>query len=282
MVDIVSNDRYNHLVAATPRTRQLVVWDIRKTDRVLQKITDTSQSEIGAITASCDGRLILTAGSHVRAWGAEKAEENRNPAMGGKVDARSTANVSNRGGGEDGDGGGEDAAEGTMTPVYCIVSEAFNQIARIGMDGRVAVFDICTGKITLQFSSKQRDLTSVAVDSSGRRLATASHDGSVKTWNLNSGEELFKCPSSSLQEISCMAFLSKWDAPWPLACGGWDRVVTMYPGNHAPKVRYYRESLGSVLIVPLAPYALRTFEYGNRNTYTDIHLRTDRDHLIGT
>jgi len=59
-------------------------------------------------------------------------------------------------------------------------------------------------------------------------------------------------------------------------------VVTMYPGNHAPKVRYYRESLGSVLIVPLAPYALRTFEYGNRNTYTDIHLRTDRDHLIGT
>ncbi|EMI53450.1 serine/threonine-protein kinase [Rhodopirellula sallentina] len=59
-------------------------------------------------------------------------------------------------------------------------------------DGRVAILNADSGKAVLHLTGHTGPVTSLDWSSDGRRLATASVDGSVRVWDANTGVELLK------------------------------------------------------------------------------------------
>src|SRR5439155_24204333 len=58
-------------------------------------------------------------------------------------------------------------------------------IASGNQDGEVTVWDATTGQLRVAFPAHKRHIHSVAFDHDGRRLATASWDGTVRVWEFD-------------------------------------------------------------------------------------------------
>ena len=83
------------------------------------------------------------------------------------------------------------APQGHSHPLVSVLySSQFYLVISADELGLICVWDVRTGAQRLRFEHTAGKLTSMAFDSSGRRLVTGSADGHVRLWNFSSGELL--------------------------------------------------------------------------------------------
>ena len=86
-----------------------------------------------------------------------------------------------------------------------------------------------TGQQVCKFRvSKPALVTSCTLDASQRRLFTGAHDGSIRSWNFNSGVMLAQYQSMT-KELTSIVFLPhERFIHRPVVAAGWDKKVTMW------------------------------------------------------
>lgn len=107
-------------------------------------------------------------------------------------------------------------------------SSVFHQLVQVGVH-HCTVRNMVNGAQVCRFAiSRGHPVTTATLDQSERRLFTGAHDGSVRSWNFNSGVLL--CEFSKLnKEITSLLFLqTRRFIHRPLVGAGWDRNVVMW------------------------------------------------------
>jgi WD40 repeat protein len=94
----------------------------------------------------------------------------------------------------------------------------------LGVGGGVAVWDAQTGEEELSFPGHTGPVTSVAFSSDGERLATASHDRTVKVWDAQSGKEALTLKGHT-SAVNSVAFSPDGTR---LASVSWDGTVKVW------------------------------------------------------
>ena len=73
--------------------------------------------------------------------------------------------------------------------------------------------------------SKPAAVTACTLDASERRLFTGAHDGTVRSWNFNSGVMLAQYQSMSKELCSLIFLPPQRFIHRPVVAGGWDKQV---------------------------------------------------------
>ena len=84
-------------------------------------------------------------------------------------------------------------------------------------------------------------ITCVSLDSSGRRLITGSHDGSIKMWNFNNGQCLREFNyEHEPKEVSKLAFIGNDSSTkvQQIVSVGWDKCLYIWPDENEPIVSF--------------------------------------------
>ncbi|UJR35207.1 hypothetical protein I4U23_027974 [Adineta vaga] len=105
----------------------------------------------------------------------------------------------------------------------------FKQVISCTEHGVVRLWDFLTGRKVHEFQAHQgQAITSMALDTTERRLVTGSRDGSCAIWNVHNGQllKIFKKPHDSL-EITAVAFVVVNNNCSILAVG-WDKHVNVF------------------------------------------------------
>ncbi|KAJ1340618.1 hypothetical protein BSLG_004712 [Batrachochytrium salamandrivorans] len=108
-------------------------------------------------------------------------------------------------------------------------NSTFKQVVS-GCDGGVVnVWDALSGQKTFRFSNAhgKSEITAMAFDTSGRRLATGGRDGTIKIWNFNNGQLLQDLVKKDKTEVTGLAFVDMRDSIYFVATG-WNREITMF------------------------------------------------------
>lgn len=176
-------------------------------------------------------QCYLLYGSHARRWAISPVEGNLDarqgasqgaPAMGRESTEELQAKVLLDAGAGAG-AGGRARADDALQWLCVLYSAAFEYIVGVSVLGRVCVYSLRSGQMVVAFDAGSSSagtnaaearptaqaaqagrLTAAALDRLGRRLFTASMDGSLRTWNLSNGALLHEYPRLNL-EITCAA-----------------------------------------------------------------------------
>src|SRR5262249_50446164 len=69
----------------------------------------------------------------------------------------------------------------------------------------VQVFDVASGTVRLSLKGHERGVTGVVYSPDGRRLTTASLDGTVRRWNAATGQEVSRLEAGDTKPITALA-----------------------------------------------------------------------------
>ncbi|XP_036274689.1 EF-hand calcium-binding domain-containing protein 8 [Pipistrellus kuhlii] len=124
----------------------------------------------------------------------------------------------------------------TYSAPLCAVlySKVFKQVVSGSVTGVVSVWEIITGKRTVEFlvsRDQQVELTAMTLDEPERCLLTGSRDGTIKMWNYGTGECLLTFPNPDKVEISGIIHMNK-----VFYVSGWNKRITSYKFHKAKPV----------------------------------------------
>jgi WD40 repeat protein len=156
------------------RDHTLVLWNANTGtwERVLDEHADPARR----LAASADGRLVASGGEQntVRIWDVEAGVLRRNIQL-------QAAPIQ--------------AASVVTRRIGSVFSPDSRSLA-IPSGREVSVWDVSTGGLRFVLRGHISDLTSVVFSPDGARIASSSNDGSVRIWDVGSGEMLSIIPST--------------------------------------------------------------------------------------
>lgn len=131
--------------------------------------------------------------------------------------------------------------ESTVTCV--LFNKNFNCIISADEESTVHVWDINQNTLLFKFMEAHNGnrITAMSLDSSGRRLITGSHDGSIKMWNFSNGQCLREFNyDHEPKEVSKMAFIGNDSSTkvQQIISVGWDKCLYIWPDENEPIVSW--------------------------------------------
>eukprot|EP01052_Picozoa_sp_SAG31_P019768 SAG31_NODE_1457_length_8260_cov_2.805416_1_plen_660_part_00 len=178
---VVTNDAAQH-IASCDAQRSIRIWHIR-TFECLQTVVDKNvhppENAFTALLLDDTGGRLVAAGSYLSVWACDTpatkaAEAAKAPPV--------------------------DLAGLHDSKIICsLFSAKFQQVTTIDSSGGVVVhdYDQSTSRLirTCRFSvemghGEMANITAAVLDSNGSRLVTAATNGSIRLWNVNSGEQM--------------------------------------------------------------------------------------------
>lgn len=125
--------------------------------------------------------------------------------------------------------------ESTVTCV--LFNKNFNCIISADEESTVNVWDINQNSLLFKFMDAHNGnrITSMSLDSSGRRLITGSHDGSIKMWNFSNGQCLREFNyEHEPKEVSKLAFIGNDSSTkiQQIISVGWDKCLYIWPDEN--------------------------------------------------
>ncbi|XP_006144052.1 EF-hand calcium-binding domain-containing protein 8 isoform X1 [Tupaia chinensis] len=156
-----------------------------------------------------------------------------------------------------------------------LYSKIFKQVVSGCQEGMVSVWEIVTGKKTMEFSvsgAKLMELTAMALDESERCLLTGLRDGTVKMWNYNIGECLLTFPNPDQLEVSGIVHMNQ-----VFYMTGWNRRITYFMFHKTKPVLlcYQWQTFHSEDILSMAKYQnqfIGTSSYNGEILFWNINL----------
>ena len=87
-----------------------------------------------------------------------------------------------------------------------------------------------TGQLSAQLVHAHGDalITALAVDASKRRLISGAHDGTLKMWNVSSGECLKECLNPDATEVTDIAHVASAGGGRFVLATGWGRALSVW------------------------------------------------------
>ncbi|XP_051000777.1 EF-hand calcium-binding domain-containing protein 8 [Acomys russatus] len=144
----------------------------------------------------------------------------------------------------------------THNTALCAVlySKIFKQVVSGSLRGTVSVWDITTGKKSLDFivsGLQKTELTTMALDESERCLLTGLRDGTMQMWNYNTGECLHTFPNPDKAEISGIVHMNK-----VYYTTGWSKRITNFTFHESKPVLscYHWQTYHTEDILSMAKY----------------------------
>lgn len=94
--------------------------------------------------------------------------------------------------------------------------------ASAGVDRKIHLWEIQTGKELRQCVGHNDWISSVACSPDGQRIASASDDGTLRLWDVQGGNEILRCVGHK-EEVTCVEFFS--NGRFILSAGGGDGTL---------------------------------------------------------
>ncbi|KAG8462926.1 hypothetical protein KFE25_001699 [Diacronema lutheri] len=168
-------------------------------------------------------------------------------------------------------------------PSVVAYNAVFDVIVSADESSSLAVWKVETGACLGRFDRAHgtSKITSLAFDSSGRRLVSGAHDGSVRVWNFSSGECLRACvspPTDAVEVTGIVHIAPTRSRPGLFVTVGWSKALACFPDlpvraksvnlfpdsrepveTIAPSVRaqLHREDIACIAALPM-PTSLQT------------------------
>lgn len=119
-------------------------------------------------------------------------------------------------------------------PSLAVYNSVFGVIVSADESSSLAVWKVETGQCLGRFDRAHgvSKITSLAFDSTGRRLLSGAHDGSVRVWNFSSGECLRACvspPSDAVEVTGVLHVPPTKSRPGLFVSVGWSKALTCFP-----------------------------------------------------
>jgi eukaryotic-like serine/threonine-protein kinase len=99
--------------------------------------------------------------------------------------------------------------------------------------GEIAIYDIKTGKLTKSIKGHGEPIEAMAFHPDGKKLATASNDGTAKVWNLGDGKELFTLKGHT-GPVASIAYSADGKL---IATGGDDKTVKLWNADDGKEIK---------------------------------------------
>ena len=119
-------------------------------------------------------------------------------------------------------------------PSVVAYNAVFDVIVSADESSSLAVWKVETGACLGRFDRAHgtSKITSLAFDSSGRRLVSGAHDGSVRVWNFSSGECLRACvspPTDAVEVTGIVHIAPTRSRPGLFVTVGWSKALACFP-----------------------------------------------------
>ncbi|KAK2162660.1 hypothetical protein LSH36_94g03011 [Paralvinella palmiformis] len=207
IVDIVCNEKDQHLISLST-ARVIRIWDIH-TLTSLQVFTDNEErpgeKRVYAMLFSNKHDHLLTGSSVLDVWPLTRAVQ----------DTMQVPHTHDR-------------------PISQILfNTELNQLVTICTESVIRLWEIDTGKEVYHISDAHgpnMEISAVCVDKSGYRMATGACDGSVKVWDLGSGQQIkHKIGRGTDDDLSINGlFYSTVEGERALVIQGWNNKLRVY------------------------------------------------------
>jgi WD40 repeat protein len=242
------------------------VWNVDSGRELLPPLQH--EGGVVSVSASPDGRRILTGGGNVRLWDAVNGRELFNTGFTGLNIVSGTFAPDGKRMVTGGAGGVKfwDTANGReiltlvgVDPGNCVaVSPDGQRLATACLDGTAKLWDTDSGPNTVTLKGHTGQIMCLAVTPDGQRIVSAGEDGTARLWDAVNGRELrtLKAHSSAVRDVAVSP-----DAKW-IVSGGDDGTAKLWDAASGLELQTLKVDTKVVRSVAVSPDGKRILTGG--------------------